>query len=152
MIFNTQSKYYFFDLIEKTFLWETNFCCHNKWAGIIHCTQETPEYLNIVNIRYLFKNANFINSLNNCLCIISLSEYVAKFLKEEFAKINKVLRFNSFIALIKFIEAIIFRFDFCFVVLRSEKEGFSDAKCTIKFGLILVSSFFIFSLSIKLTL
>jgi len=90
--FNENSNYDFFDLIEKPFLWETNFYCHNKWAGIIHCTQKTPEYLNIININYLFKNQNFIKSLKNCLYIISLSKYVADFLKDMFKmyKINGI--------------------------------------------------------------
>jgi len=86
--FNENSNYYFFDLVEKAFLWDTNFYCQNKWAGIIHCTQETPEYLNIINISHLFKNENFVNSLSNCLCIISLSNYVADYLKEQFSKLN----------------------------------------------------------------
>ena len=86
--FNEYSKLYFFDIIEKAFLWETDYLCNNKWAGIIHCTQKTPEYLNIVNINYLFNNQNFINSLSNCLYIISLSKYVGDFLEEQFSKLN----------------------------------------------------------------
>ena len=75
-------------MIERYFIWNKNYRCLNKWTGIIHCTQSTPEYLNIVNIKYLFENKNFIESLKTCICIISLSNYVADYLKQELLKIN----------------------------------------------------------------
>jgi hypothetical protein len=87
--YSQNSQIDFFDIIEKHFLWDTNFYCKNKWAGVIHCTQSTPKYLNIINIQFLFANNNFIKSLDNCLFIISLSQYVADYLLGEFAKINK---------------------------------------------------------------
>ncbi len=86
---NRYSEYIFIDILELKFLWEKNYRCDRKWAGVIHCTQSTPYYLNIVNIRYLFKNQNFIRSLDNCLFIVSLSDYVKQFMDAEFKKLGK---------------------------------------------------------------
>jgi hypothetical protein len=94
--YNTDSNIYFFDMIESYFLWQNKFICNKKWAGVIHCTQFTPPYLNIVNIKFLFKNNNFIKSLDNCILIISLSEYVSNYLNEEFIKINKNIKIFTF--------------------------------------------------------
>jgi len=79
--YNNDSNFYFFDIIEKNFLWDTNYKCNNKWSGIIHCTPYTPGYLNIVNIQYLFKNDNFIESLQYCVCLFTLSNYITDYLQ-----------------------------------------------------------------------
>ena len=50
---------------------------------MIHCTPETPPYLNNVNIEYMFKNANFIESLSHCVFIVSLSPYLTKYLHKK---------------------------------------------------------------------
>jgi hypothetical protein len=94
-LFNENSDFIFFDLIERYFLWDTNYICDKKWAGIIHCTQYSPPYLEIANISNLFKNINFINSLDNCVFIISLSNYVSEYLNEQFKKINKNIEIYS---------------------------------------------------------
>ena len=86
--YNSKSDVIFFDVVERYFIWNKNYMCTQKWAGIVHCTQTTPDYLNIVNIQELFKNKNFISSLSNCLFIISLSNYVAEYLREQFLKLN----------------------------------------------------------------
>jgi hypothetical protein len=78
--FNEKSNFHFFDMIEKDFLWNKNYYCDSKWGGIIHCTPNTPPYLNEINIEYLFENENFIKSLNNCVFIITLSNTVTKYL------------------------------------------------------------------------
>jgi hypothetical protein len=86
--YNTKSDIIFFDILERYFIWNTNYKCSNRWIGIIHCTQNTPDYLNIVNIKNLFKNKNFIESLANCIYIISLSNYVAEYIKNELLRLN----------------------------------------------------------------
>jgi hypothetical protein len=83
--FSDRSNIDFFDMIEKPFLWRKDYECKNKWCGVIHCTPKTPPYLNEVNIEYLFKNENFIKSLQNCIFIITLSPYITHYLN---AKIN----------------------------------------------------------------
>jgi hypothetical protein len=83
-LYNRSSNFDFFDVVERFFLWDVNYKCLTKWAGIIHCTQKTPKYLDNINITNLFTNPNFIESLSNCLCIISLSNYVSNFLKTSF--------------------------------------------------------------------
>ena len=67
----------------KQFLWETNIECKNKWCGIVHCTEFTPPYLNEVNLEYMFKNKNFIKSLDKCIFIICLSPYLSKYLHKK---------------------------------------------------------------------
>ena len=91
MFFNEKSKYYFFDIIEKEFLWRTDYVCENKWAGIIHCTSQTPPYLKEINIENMFNNENFIKSLPNCMFIVSLSNNLTKYLKR---KINEELNLD----------------------------------------------------------
>jgi hypothetical protein len=89
--FNKKSKYYFFDMIESNFLWNTDFTCNTKWSGIVHCTPKTPPYLEIINIDNLFNNKNFIESLKSCICIFTLSNYISNYLKN---KINTMMNLN----------------------------------------------------------
>jgi hypothetical protein len=70
--FSKDSEIDFFDIIESYFLWRTDYVCKNKWCGVIHCTPKTPSYLNIVNIDNMFESKNFIESLNNCVFIITV--------------------------------------------------------------------------------
>ena len=87
-LYNSRSKYDFFDILETKFLWTNDYKCENKWCGIIHCTPNTPDYLNIVNILEMFKNKNYIKSLKYCFCLITLSNYVTKWLNKMLKKIN----------------------------------------------------------------
>jgi hypothetical protein len=88
--YNNNSEYEFFDMIELKFMWndDKNFICKNKWAGIIHCTPETPDFLNSSNINNLFYNKCFIESLNNCKFIITFNNYITNFLKDKFVELN----------------------------------------------------------------
>ena len=90
--FSNNSTIDFFDVIEREFLWNNNReVCSNKWAGIIHCTNKTPPYLNEINIDYLFKNKVFVESLQKCIFIICFSNNVYRFLCK---KINCELNLN----------------------------------------------------------
>ena len=91
-IINNTSSNLFLDIIEKYFLWEKNKVIKKKWSGIIHCTPITPPYLKSVNISFLFTNKIFIESLDTCYCIFTLSKYITKFLEKEFIKINKNIK------------------------------------------------------------
>jgi hypothetical protein len=90
--YNNNSEIEFYDMIESYYLWNNKYFSSNKWAGILHCTQSTPLYLNIINIKNLFKNINFIKSLNNCMYIISLSEYISNYLRVIFNKLQKNIK------------------------------------------------------------
>ena len=81
--FSDKSEVDFFDVIERNFLWNTNFMCNNKWCGIIHCTNNTPPYLNNINLDIMFENQNFVTSLNKCVFIITLSPYVSKYMNKK---------------------------------------------------------------------
>lgn len=81
--FSDKSEVDFFDVIERQFLWTENFICNNKWAGIMHCTNNTPPYLNNINLDTMFKNPNFLISLKSCVFIITLSPYVSKYLNKK---------------------------------------------------------------------
>ena len=89
--YNNDSNFDFFDILEFKFMWnqDTTFRCHNKWAGVVHCTPKTPDFLNISNINNLFTNENFIESLENCVFIITLSSYITDFLQCKFNEMNK---------------------------------------------------------------
>ena len=86
--YHDASPYDFFDMLETKFLWNQEFVCDNKWGGIIHCTPNTPEYLNNNNIQYFFHNSNFIKSLENCVFLITLSEYITDYLKDKLNSLN----------------------------------------------------------------
>ena len=91
-ILNNYSDALFVDIVERFFLWVGGKVILRKWSGVIHCTPITPPYLDIMNISFLFKNKNFIKSLDNCYCLFTLSKYVTNFLKKEFLKINKNIK------------------------------------------------------------
>jgi len=90
--YNDNSTYDFFDIIEFKFMWNENknFVCKNKWAGLIHCTPKTPEFLNMSNIQNLFHNKYFIESLKNCKFIVTFNSYITNYLNDTFVdlKIN----------------------------------------------------------------
>jgi hypothetical protein len=67
---------------------QNNKPVNELWSGIIHCTPKTPPYLNIINISFLFMNQNFIKSLRSCLCIITLSNYVTKYVRSKLFELN----------------------------------------------------------------
>ena len=87
--YNQNSDLIFFDLVEKYFLWDKKYLVNKKWAGVIHCTQFAPPYLNSCNINFMFDNPNFIRGLDQCKFIISLSEYVGNFLRNKFSSLGK---------------------------------------------------------------
>lgn len=86
-LYSDNSELYFFDTIEQHFLFKTDYICNNKWFGIFHCTPFTPEYLKHLDLNEIFNNNNFIKSLENCVFIISLSNYLTEYLK---TKINNI--------------------------------------------------------------
>ena len=65
------TKYLIIDCIDNYFNNHTNII-ENEWIGIIHHTKSTFSDNNITN---LFKNKIFLNSLKNCKCLITLSDY-----------------------------------------------------------------------------
>lgn len=109
--YNKNSDIEFYDMIETYYLFYNKYYSSNKWAGIIHCTQSTPQYLNIINIRNLFKNINFIKSLDKCMYIISLSEYVSNYLRNEFNKIGKNIKVFTFKHPVESKDIIMFDYD-----------------------------------------
>ena len=84
-LYNQNSDIVFYDILEKNFMWNPTITYNNKkWFGIVHCTQNTPEYLNIINISQLFNdNSLFLNSINNCLFLIGLSPNVVNYLQQK---------------------------------------------------------------------
>ena len=86
--YNNNSDIYFYDIIENYFLFQDIHKIGNKWAGVIHCTPKAPPYLQIVNIQQLFLKEKFVNSLKDCIFILTLSTYISNYLKQEFLKNN----------------------------------------------------------------
>lgn len=83
--YSNTSSYDFFDVIELKFMWnkEENYVCKNKWAGLVHCTPKTPDFLSSSNITKLFYNKHFIESLPQCKFIITFNSYVTNYLKDK---------------------------------------------------------------------
>jgi hypothetical protein len=101
---NKNSKIKFYDIIEHKFLWEKNYISKDKWVGVMHSTPKTPSYINELNkhefVGYLgidevFKNENFIKSLDKCKIIFVLSEYVKKYLLNKLKPINPSIKVVS---------------------------------------------------------
>ncbi len=88
-IYNVDSDIVFYDIIEKTFIWEKKNIENKKWFGIIHCTENTPNYLDDINISNLFKpKSHFLNNIHNCLCLIALSPNVVNFININLKRLN----------------------------------------------------------------
>ena len=86
--YSVNAEFDFFDMLENQFLWNTNIICNNKWSGVVHCTPNTPDYFNIINIENLFFNSNFIKSLENCFLLFTLSSYITKYLQKKLLELN----------------------------------------------------------------
>jgi hypothetical protein len=88
-LYYNHSNIIFYDVLEKDFLWDPSVIDNKKWFGIIHCTENTPNYLNIINISNLFvKNSKFLNNIHNCLFLIALAPNVIDYLKKKFDELN----------------------------------------------------------------
>ena len=92
--FNSNSSIRFIDLMEKYFLWSKAYRCDSLWAGILHWTPKVPPYTAHLNlsIEPIFKNPNFIASLDSCLCIVSLSTYLTEYIESQLQKLNKQVK------------------------------------------------------------
>lgn len=86
--FNKQSINHFYDIIEANFLWGNENKQKDRWAGIIHCTPTTPNYLKNLNLNTLFDKPIFKESLVNCRFLVTLSSYISKFLNKKLTELN----------------------------------------------------------------
>ena len=87
-IINNKANLIFLDMIEKHFLWDKNGKIITDWCGIMHCTHNVPIEWDICNIDNLFINLSFLESINKCKFIITLSNYVKDYISEKFNEIN----------------------------------------------------------------
>jgi hypothetical protein len=95
-VYNNQSDIIFYDIIEKNFIWDNNVDKNLKWLGVIHCTDKTPPYLDIVNINRLFdENSKFINNIHNCIGLITLAPNVYNFIYNKLVNLN--IRVNVYL-------------------------------------------------------
>ena len=81
--YNTSAPYVFFDTLDFYFLLRNDYVCTEKWCGIVHMTPYTPSHLKDLNIGLMFSNPLFIKSLSTCFLLITLSDYLAVFLREQ---------------------------------------------------------------------
>ncbi len=87
-IYDNKSDIVFYDIVEKDFLWNKT-PINKKWFGIIHCTSNTPSYLNIANISNLFsKGSHFLKNIDKCLFLIVLGPNVFDYLNNKFKELN----------------------------------------------------------------
>lgn len=79
----------FYDIVEQHFMWNNYEIINKRWIGVIHNTFNCPVYLKkYCDIKLLLENNNFLNSLKNCLFIITLSNYLSEFLISKFKELN----------------------------------------------------------------
>lgn len=87
-LYNIHSNITLYDIVETHFIWNPQIT-QTPWCGIIHCTENTPEYLTCINIRQLFKpNSLFLQNIYNCLFIIVLAPNIYKFIKHRCKQLN----------------------------------------------------------------
>jgi len=86
--FREKSTIDFYDMVEAKFLWDSSFEQPRDrwWSGVVHCTANTPPYLDIVNISKMFESQAFLDALSRCLCLFTLSPQVTQFVADEAAK------------------------------------------------------------------
>lgn len=89
--FSADSPYPFFDILEQHFYDRSTYTCTEKWAGVIHLTPNGPSYLRDESIRELFDHPPFVNSLEHCMVLFTLSTYVTQFIQSELARINRTI-------------------------------------------------------------
>lgn len=80
--------------IDKTFHWNCEFYLQKgiipyktKWIGFIHHTYS--DYNNNFNCLELFENKIFLKSLDSCKCLIVMTEYLARQIRESLSKCNR---------------------------------------------------------------
>jgi hypothetical protein len=87
-LYNTNNNYIFYDMLDIQFLFNTGHTIKQTWCGIFHCTPITPHYLTFINIKNIFNNKKFIESLKTCVGIITLSSYLTDYFKSALNDIN----------------------------------------------------------------
>ena len=87
-IINKDADLLFIDMIEYYFMWKRYHKINSFWCGIIHCTPDVPENWSSCNLDNLLTNVAFLDSLKTCKFIISLSDYVKKYMDQKLYEIN----------------------------------------------------------------
>ena len=78
------------DCTEQYFVWESNKPMNLPWVGIVHITPVTPSYLDIANVDTLLNNKNFKKSLKHCVSIVTLSDYLNRYISSRLPDIKVV--------------------------------------------------------------
>lgn len=88
---HSKSGIYFDDFLEKTFGWdlkdhyynnENNLPYRKEWIGVIHNPPNAPDWFDLCNSpQAIIKRDVFQESLKTCKALVSLSDYVAEFLR-----------------------------------------------------------------------
>lgn len=68
------------DCTEQYFMWDNHPPLSVEWVGIIHITPNTPDYLDIANVKNLLKNQNYISSLPYCKGLVVMSNYLKQYI------------------------------------------------------------------------
>jgi hypothetical protein len=78
------------DCCESFFLWNKIYerVELGRWVGIIHFCPNLPDFLFGENIKYLLSNEIFIKNLDNCICIVVLSEYLKIYIQNIFPELR----------------------------------------------------------------
>jgi hypothetical protein len=95
--FSDNSNIDFYDMVDVHFIIKDKTIIKNNWIGIVHLTPKTPDFLNIINLNRLFEIKEFIESMKNCIGIITLSTYITNFMIYKF----KEYKFNCKIFTLK---------------------------------------------------
>jgi hypothetical protein len=86
-LYNKNDNVELVDLCENFFIWHNNKIS-NKWIGIVHLTPSSPKYLENLNVTKLLNNINFNDSLKYCVKLITLSDYLKKYIKNNIEDIE----------------------------------------------------------------
>jgi hypothetical protein len=93
---------YFDTFVERTMRWNPAgpMCIGHPWIGVIHETQNVPEWLSRIEImggvRWTFRQREWKKTLPHCRGLFAMSEYSAEFLRESYPHLPvSVLRFPT---------------------------------------------------------
>ena len=92
---NNERSIQFYDYLEAHFIWKKKQLIREKWIGMIHLTPNPPAHQQINNTNLFFKNNFFIESLKNCICLMTCSNYIKEFLETELKNRNYNTRVYS---------------------------------------------------------
>lgn len=84
MGFDDKNTRIFYDILDAEFLFRTGKVQTKPWSGIIHCTPLNESHLDAFDLKKMFANPVFLESLQMCQGIFTLASNVTEYCRAKF--------------------------------------------------------------------